>query len=132
MKGPERNTASKDIRCWHLYGVDHRLAYPIWAAAVEFSRTPGTQVVITEGLRLAPRQSELRAAGLSSTLNSKHLIGLGVDVGILINGELASDLGNYAEFQKVVARYDYDYNGQYLIQWGGRWKSLVDGCHFEL
>lgn len=135
MKGPASNTPSKTARIWNGFGVDHRLLYPIWFASVDWNtaQTGGVSVVLTEGLRSTDRQADLRRIGASQTLNSKHIIGMALDVAILVGGVLQKDVDPwYSDFAKAVARWDADYNGQRLIRWGGDWKTLADGAHFEL
>ena len=135
MKNPKSNADAKRCRPEHLFGVDHRLAFPLWAAAAEYNiryMLEKRQVVFTEGLRDTDRQLELVKRGLSQTRNSKHIIGFAVDVAVLVNGSLASDLSLYADFWEHVRRHSAEYSGQCLIRWGGEWLSFVDGTHFEL
>lgn len=86
---------------------------------------------ISEGLRTPDRQRELVAAGKSQTQNSRHLTGHAVDV-VVINpdGSANWSLDKYrtvAASMKAAA----DKLGIPVI-WGGSWKTLVDGPHFEL
>lgn len=86
--------------------------------------------MVTEGLRTPARQAELVRAGASLTLNSRHLTGHAVDVAALIDGAVRWDWPLYpriAEAMKAAAAE----RGVALI-WGGDWKRLRDGPHFEL
>lgn len=85
---------------------------------------------ITEGLRSATRQAELVKAGKSQTNNSRHLTGHAVDVVVYINGKVDWTLANYKKVNEAV-QLAANFAGV-SITWGGSWKSLVDGPHFEL
>ena len=93
---------------------------------------------VTCGLRTVAEQRVLVSLGKSQTMNSRHLLnkqtGLGhaVDIVALVDGvvtwspfkpyytTLAKVFKEAAEIENVP------------ITWGGDWKSLVDGPHFEL
>ena len=131
--GPSPNKDVRACRPEHLFGVDHRLAYPLLAAMVEFnSRVHPFRVVVTEGLRNSDRQVYLRKTGATRTLNSKHLLGLAVDVAALGPDGVITEIGTYRDFSEVVGRHDLGYNGHHAIRWGGDWLDFKDGCHFEL
>ena len=92
-------------------------------------RTP-VDFMVTEGLRTRDRQKALVAAGASRTMNSRHLTGHAIDLAAFVDGRVRWDWPLYpriAEAMKAAAR-DL---GVALI-WGGDWKSLRDGPHFEL
>ena len=85
---------------------------------------------ITEGLRTPGRQQMLYAEGASRTLNSRHLTGHAVDIAIIIDGKANWDFAKYkevAEHVKAVAILN-----KVPIIWGGDWRGLRDGPHFEL
>lgn len=85
---------------------------------------------ITEGVRTRGRQQQLYAEGASRTLNSRHLTGHAVDIAIIIEGKANWDFAKYKEVAdhiKVVAKL----NDVPLI-WGGDWRGLRDGPHYEL
>lgn len=85
---------------------------------------------ITEGVRTRARQQHLYAEGASRTLNSRHLTGHAVDIAIIIDGKANWDFEKYkevAEHIKAVAKL----NDVSLI-WGGEWRGLRDGPHYEL
>ena len=105
--------------------------HPALTAVVEaaITRTP-VDFMITEGLRTAERQAALIKAGASRTTRSRHLTGHAVDVAALVDGQVRWDwplYGRIAEAFKAAAR---DLKAPLI--WGGDWKTLRDGPHFEL
>ncbi|AMR79454.1 M15 family metallopeptidase [Cupriavidus nantongensis] len=90
---------------------------------------PMTFMVI-EGLRTAERQRELVKAGKSQTQNSRHLTGHAVDLGVLIDGKLTWDFKVYKTLADIVKAHAARLGAP--IVWGGDWKTLKDGPHFEL
>ncbi|RZJ16497.1 MAG: M15 family peptidase [Brevundimonas sp.] len=86
--------------------------------------------MITEGLRTAQRQAALVRAGGSRTLKSRHLTGHAVDVAALVGGQVRWDWPLYARiaavFKAAAARR------RVALVWGGDWRTLKDGPHFEL
>ena len=105
--------------------------HPDLVAVVEAAiRMTPVDFMVTEGLRTAARQAELVRAGASRTLNSRHLTGHAVDVAAWIDGDVRWDWPLYpriAEAFKAAAKG----RGVALI-WGGDWRRLRDGPHFEL
>lgn len=85
---------------------------------------------VLEGLRTIERQRELKAAGASKTLNSRHLTGHAVDLGVMINGELRWDWPLYVRLSKIVKQAARLEN--VLIEWGGDWRTFKDGPHYQL
>ena len=85
--------------------------------------------VVTEGLRTLERQKELKAAGASSTLNSRHLTGHAIDVAAWI-GEIRWDWPLYTQIADAFKQAASELN--VAIVWGGDWKTFQDGPHFEL
>lgn len=90
-----------------------------------------TRFEVSEGLRTKERQAELVKAGKSQTQNSRHLTGHAVDIVVLNNDGSASwSFDRYKSvadvFKKEAARLGVK------ITWGGDWKTLKDGPHFEL
>jgi peptidoglycan L-alanyl-D-glutamate endopeptidase CwlK len=109
-----------------LVGVDPSLVKvmeeAIKASPYDFS--------ITEGVRTKERQKELYDAKKSLTLQSKHLVGKAVDIAVFVDGKLTWEHKYYlavATHIKAVAE-----NLGVKIIWGGDWRRLVDGPHFEL
>ncbi|HTM83280.1 M15 family metallopeptidase [Asticcacaulis sp.] len=109
-----------------LAGVDPRLARLFREVAKQH---PG-RFIITEGLRSKERQAEMVRRGASRTYYSRHLTGRAVDVAVMENGKITWDFDAYADFAKIVKA-----EAEMLdmpIVWGGDWKKLRDGPHFEL
>jgi len=85
---------------------------------------------ITEGLRNQERQVQLFKEGKSRTLQSRHMTGHAVDIAIIKDGKASWDFQLYkevAEHIKAVAILN-----NVPIIWGGDWRTLRDGPHFEL
>ncbi|PZU74553.1 MAG: peptidase M15 [Brevundimonas sp.] len=105
--------------------------HPALIAVVEraIART-SVDFMIVEGLRTPERQAVLVRAGASRTLKSRHLTGHAVDVAALVDGQVRWDwplYGRIAEAFKTAAL-----ELKVPIVWGGDWRTLRDGPHFEL
>ncbi len=85
---------------------------------------------ITEGLRSVARQRELKAAGASQTMNSRHITGHAIDFAVLVGGKVRWDWPLYGQVATAFKRAAKELNVP--IIWGGDWKSLRDGPHVEL
>ncbi|MBD9433265.1 M15 family metallopeptidase [Achromobacter sp. ACM03] len=98
-------------------------------------RTP-VDFTVVEGLRTAERQRELVAKGVSQTQNSLHLIqpdgyGHAVDLAPLVGGVIPWD--RWEEFRRladVVKACAAELGVP--VEWGGDWKTLKDGPHFQI
>ena len=86
--------------------------------------------IVTEGLRTLARQKQLKAAGASRTLNSRHITGHAIDVAALFNGKVRWDWPLYLAIAKEMKQAAVDLGVP--IVWGGDWRSFKDGPHFEL
>lgn len=85
---------------------------------------------ITEGRRSVERQRQLKAAGASQTMKSRHITGHAVDFAVLVGGKIRWDWPLYG---KVADAFKQAARGEGVpIVWGGDWKSLRDGPHIEL
>ena len=86
---------------------------------------------ISEGLRTKARQAELVKAGKSQTQNSRHLTGHAIDIVILnTDGSANWSFDRYKSVADVFKREASRLGIK--ITWGGDWKTLRDGPHFEL
>lgn len=94
-----------------------------------FDAAPGT-FIVTEGLRTLARQKQLVAAGASMTLRSRHLTGHAIDVAALVGGKVRWDWPLYARI--AVLMKDAANDLEVSLEWGGDWKKLKDGPHFQL
>lgn len=85
---------------------------------------------VIEGLRTAERQRELKAKGASKTLNSRHITGHAVDVMAYIGSEGRWDWPLYPKIARAFKQAASELGVK--IIWGGDWRTLKDGPHFEL
>lgn len=90
-----------------------------------------TDFIVTCGLRTHDEQVHMVATGKSQTMNSKHLTGDAVDLAVLdAKGAITWDFPLYAKLAEVIKACAVK-RGVH-IAWGGDWKTLKDGPHFEL
>ncbi len=85
---------------------------------------------ISEGVRTFERQKELVEAGKSRTMYSRHLTGQAIDFFVLVNGEVTWDFKYYKEVADAFKRAANELG--IAIEWGGDWKSFLDGPHIQL
>ncbi|MFD1189765.1 M15 family metallopeptidase [Phenylobacterium conjunctum] len=85
---------------------------------------------VTEGLRTVERQRALVAAGASQTMKSRHITGHAVDLAALVLGEVRWDWPLYAKLAGAMKAAAKEL--AIPLEWGGDWKSLKDGPHFQL
>lgn len=89
----------------------------------------GATAYVFEGKRSIERQARLVEEGHSTTMSSKHIDGLAVDIWFWdneANRAIAPDDVPWDWYQDLGER------GEELgFSWGGRWTSFVDGPHFE-
>lgn len=85
---------------------------------------------LTEGVRTIARQRELVRKGASRTMRSRHITGHAVDVVALVGNGISWQFPLYIKiseaFKQAARELDIP------IKWGGDWKSLRDGPHFQL
>lgn len=105
--------------------------HPALIAVVEAAITrTAVDFMITEGLRTAERQAALIKAGASRTTRSRHLTGHAVDVAALVEGQVRWDWPLYGRIAQAFKAAALDLKTPMI--WGGDWKTLRDGPHFEL
>ncbi|ECG8601150.1 M15 family metallopeptidase [Salmonella enterica subsp. salamae] len=111
-----------------LAGVNADL---ISLARVALSLSP-VDFCVTEGLRTKERQRELVAEGKSQTMKSRHLTGHAIDVYAYPPGCPGGswDWKYYEQIAQVFKRASRQTG--IPIEWGGDWKTLKDGPHFQL
>ena len=80
-------------------------------------------VAVLEGLRTQSRQAQLVAAGASKTMNSKHLTGKAVDLGVVVGRDVRWDWPLY--FKLAEAMQGVANRLEVPIRWGGCW-SLIN------
>ena len=102
--------------------------------AIELSEV---DFIVTEGVRSAARQKELVAAGASQTNRSRHLpsvnkcgMACAVDLAALVGNEVRWDWPLYAKLAKAMKAAAAEL--AIPLEWGGDWKTLKDGPHFQL
>lgn len=119
-----------------LEGV-HEDLVSVVKLAVDITPQP---FIITEGLRTVERQKMLVSSGASQTMRSRHLTGHAVDLAAFID---LDGTGDYTSGDNIrwdwplykilsVAMKDAAHELNIPIEWGGDWKSLADGPHFQL
>lgn len=111
-----------------LKGVNPRLIEVLRAVR---ERT-GINFEVSEGLRNAERQRQLVAQGKSQTMNSRHLTGNAVDIHLVNpDGTANWDFEAYRPVataaKQIAGELGYD-----DLVWGGDWKTLKDGVHFQV
>lgn len=110
-----------------LQGTDPRIAEVVSQAAANLGITLG----VSEGMRDKATQEKYVKQGKSQTRNSKHLHGGAVDFYIVgKDGKANWDFNAYkplaAEAKRIAAAKGYE-----GFEWGGDWKTLKDGVHFQ-
>lgn len=108
-----------------LLGLHPDLARVVHRALV---LQPG--LVVLEGLRTLEKQKLLVLAKASQTMHSRHLDGHAVDLGVTVAGELRWDWPLYSALAVSVKQAAHDEHVP--VEWGGDWKTLKDGPHFQL
>ncbi len=85
---------------------------------------------ITEGLRTMERQREMVRTGKSQTLKSRHLTGHAVDVVAYLGANISWEWRYYEQIAAAFKQAGKELGT--AIEWGGDWKTLKDGPHFQL
>ena len=85
---------------------------------------------VLEGLRTKERQQKLVDSGASTTMNSRHITGHAVDLGVVIDGEVRWDWPLYHILAGSMKQAAEDLG--LLIEAGASWKTFPDGPHFQL
>lgn len=85
---------------------------------------------IGEVLRTRARQAELVKAGASQTMRSRHLTGHAVDIYCTVEGKIRWDWPLYHKAAAHIKAVAKDLG--IAITWGGDWKTLKDGPHYQL
>lgn len=85
---------------------------------------------VVEGLRDTNRQVRLVAEGKSQTHSSRHLTGHAVDVVAYVPGGDPWEWRHYEAISEAFSKASAETGIPFI--WGGSWKTLKDGPHFEL
>lgn len=110
----------------NLKGVDEKLVNLM----IEVLPISPYDFGITEGLRTREKQKEYVRTGKSQTMNSYHLKGKAVDIVVYKDKKVTWDLKYYKEIADIVKKIAVEKGLK--ITWGGDWKTLVDGPHFQI
>lgn len=109
-----------------LRGV-HKDLVSVVNRAIQLSEVDFT---VIEGVRTVERQKQLVASGASQTMNSRHITGHAVDLGAMIGLQVRWDWPLYGKIATAMKTAAKELN--IPIEWGGDWKTLKDGPHFQL
>jgi len=86
---------------------------------------------VLEGVRTLEQEKANFAKGASQTMNSRHLTGHAIDIGAKDEkGILTWEWKYYAHLAEIFKKTAAELN--IPITWGGDWKTLKDGVHYEL
>lgn len=114
-------------RSWNKLAGVHPDLVRVVDRAIELTTV---DFAVTEGLRTLARQQELKAAGASATLDSRHLTGHAIDVAAFIGKELRWDWPLYGKIALAFKQAAKELG--ISLEWGGDWKKFPDGPHFQL
>lgn len=95
-----------------------------------------TDFTVVEGVRSLERQKHNVAKGVSQTMKSRHLIqddgyGHAVDLAPLAGKEIPwNDFSKFKEVSEAMKKAASELGVR--ITWGGDWKTLVDGPHYQI
>lgn len=101
----------------------------------DVTRLPGCKMVIVDGLRTEEEQIQNMVAGVSWTMNSKHLPNdngksEAIDFALVWKNKVVQQLPVYERVWMAC----YRPSGHFLgldLEWGGNWKSR-DGPHIQM
>ena len=85
--------------------------------------------IVIEGVRSPQRQAQLVAIGASWTNQSRHLTGHAVDLGALLNDQVAWDWPLYYKIGDAMRRASI--NESVPLVWGGVWDRRLDELTLE-
>lgn len=92
--------------------------------------------MVIEGIRSLEQQKHNVASGASQTMKSRHLIqddgyGHAVDLAPLVGKEIPwKDFSKFKEVSEAMKKAASELGVR--ITWGGDWKTLVDGPHYQI
>lgn len=102
--------------------------------AIEIS---AVDFMVTEGVRTKEKQEQLIRAGASLTMHSRHLavtnkcgLACAVDLAAMVNGEVRWDWPLYGVINDAMQKAAKELGVP--IEWGGAWRTLKDGPHWQL
>lgn len=131
MHGPEPDMTMDARSERNLIGVKPTLVAVVRLAHQAMAqRDDGLGFIVTEGMRTVIRQAELVKAGASRTMASRHLVGEAVDLAATVNGEVRWDWPLYPKLATAMKLAAKELG--VVLTWGGDWKTLIDGPHFQI
>lgn len=92
--------------------------------------------MVIEGVRSVEQQKQNVAKGVSKTMNSKHLVqsdgySHAVDLGPLVGKQIPwDDFSKFKQVSEAMKKAASELGVR--ITWGGDWKTLVDGPHYQI
>lgn len=95
--------------------------------AIQHSRV---DFAVLDGKRTEEEQRDLLARGATKIMNSRHLNGFAVDLGVWHDGAISWHWPQYIILAADVKAAAADL--RIPIEWGGDWPHFKDGGHFEL
>ena len=112
-----------------LEGV-HPALVSVVKCAMRHATEAGMDFTVLEGLRTLARQKKLLEQGATKTLNSRHLTGHAVDLGVLIAGKVDWHWELYERLALIVKNAATEMG--VVVEWGGSWPKFRDGPHHQL
>lgn len=85
---------------------------------------------ILEGRRSPARQKQLKAAGASTILNSRHITGHAIDFAAMVDGKIRWDWPLYPRVAMAFKQAAKELGIEIVC--GVDWKKFPDGGHIEL
>jgi len=85
-------------------------------ALLQYADSMNTPIVVLEWIRSRERQALMVARGASSTMNSKHLLGLAIDIAFLSDIEDDGRINYVPDKYKILGLFWESIGGR----WGGR------------
>ena len=95
------------------------------AKLILYINSKGYACTFGETLR-TKEMAQIYARTGKGIVDSNHLYKLAVDLNLFKNGVYLSDAKEYKQFGEYWEQLNQ------FNEWGGRWKHLVDSCHFEM
>jgi len=118
-----------------LRGVHPVLAATVVLAGVAFAEHGNGYVFrVVDGMRSLDQQQANVKAGVSKTLKSAHLVGLGVDLAILSpdRKKFITSRAIYAQLHTVMKASAVYTGAASGLVWGGNWTAFRDSMHWQL
>lgn len=129
------------MRSDRAIGTLHPLLQQMARRLVLVSYQNGHEIVVTSGLRTLEEQAALYAKGRTEPGNivtnakpgySYHNYGLAFDVALVIDGKVNYDAKVDVDHDTMSDYEEVGFYGEEIgLEWGGRFKTIVDLPHFQ-